>query len=276
MEGWICLERWICFTNIQYFISFHFFLSRYYLCEKTDGERYLLLVFEEKLYFYNRKSEMFLARNVKLPMKRLGHEPPGSPVRYYQSMLLDGELVLDKDRVTEEEKWVFYVFDAMSLEYRNFSNLSLIERLEFAHSFVILPKAAEALAKPAGAPADPFSFALKNFYELWELRKVFKTIIPRLPHESDGLILTPVYKPYTSGTMESLLKWKPENTIDLIIRVMHKDWDYKLTMPLFYLEASRHGCPIPYYSFYDATPEEIKEWEGGRKVYFHIYIALMT
>ncbi|RKO94015.1 hypothetical protein BDK51DRAFT_25725 [Blyttiomyces helicus] len=50
--------------------------------------------------------------------------------------------------------------------------------------------------------------------------------IPKLKHPSDGLIFTPVKLPYTPGTCDKLLKWKPpeQNTVDFKIKlVLDKD-----------------------------------------------------
>jgi mRNA-capping enzyme len=45
--------------------------------------------------------------------------------------------------------------------------------------------------------------------------------MPTLLHENDGVILTPVMKPYTIGTTNELLKWKPGNlnSVDFLLQV---------------------------------------------------------
>lgn len=48
------------------------------------------------------------------------------------------------------------------------------------------------------------------------IAEILENEIPKLRHENDGLIFTPVADPYKAGTCERLLKWKPSelNTVD--------------------------------------------------------------
>jgi len=39
---------------------------------------------------------------------------------------------------------------------------------------------------------------------------VLFSVMPTLTHENDGLIFTPVDRPYVCGTAKQLLKWKPQ------------------------------------------------------------------
>ncbi|KYK64549.1 mRNA capping enzyme, partial [Toxoplasma gondii TgCatPRC2] len=47
-----------------------------------------------------------------------------------------------------------------------------------------------------------------DFFEIFDLLHIQRMAL-RLPHESDGIIFTPVNLPYATGTCRQLLKWKP-------------------------------------------------------------------
>lgn len=57
---------------------------------------------------------------------------------------------------------------------------------------------------------------LKDIFLEKDTKEIFTQIIPKLPHENDGLIFTKEFCPYYPGTCEEILKWKPQelNTID--------------------------------------------------------------
>lgn len=49
---------------------------------------------------------------------------------------------------------------------------------------------------------------------------IFEHIVPKLPHENDGLIYTKNYCPYYPGTCPEIMKWKPKelNSVDFILK----------------------------------------------------------
>jgi mRNA guanylyltransferase len=67
----------------------------------------------------------------------------------------------------------------------------------------------------------PFQVAIKEMFKAYHIRHLLKEILPRLLHENDGLIFTPVNKGYVFGTNEQLLKWKPFHTVDFKVRQLH-------------------------------------------------------
>ena len=70
-------------------------------------------------------------------------------------------------------------------------------------------------------PGEPFGVLLKPMYSLSQTRHVWEKVVPTLHHESDGLIFTPVAMGYVPGTCNKLLKWKPDNTVDLLMDVLY-------------------------------------------------------
>lgn len=79
---------------------------------------------------------------------------------------------------------------------------------------------------------------LKAMYPAITSRYIWREIIPKLDHHSDGLVYTPVNKPYESGTCDYLLKWKPYdlNSVDFELRV-----EYFNNKPFFELHTSDNG-----------------------------------
>jgi len=61
---------------------------------------------------------------------------------------------------------------------------------------------------------------VKEFFDAKKVQTVFD-MLPKLPHENDGLILAPKQQAYTAGRDDHLLKWKPPhlNTVDFKLEV---------------------------------------------------------
>ncbi|KAG2186233.1 hypothetical protein INT43_002671 [Umbelopsis isabellina] len=85
---------------------------------------------------------------------------------------------------------------------------------------------------------------LKKMERSYGLGVVFDQMT-RLKHASDGVIFTPVKLPYTPGTCEKLLKWKPAelNTVDFRIAVK---WS-KEHKPIYSLEVVMQGKNFKFY-----------------------------
>lgn len=69
---------------------------------------------------------------------------------------------------------------------------------------------------PDASREYPFNVDIKKMYKPYGIADILINEIPKLRHENDGLIFTPVADPYRAGTCERLLKWKPSelNTVD--------------------------------------------------------------
>jgi len=84
-----------------------------------------------------------------------------------------------------------------------------------------------------------FSVKRKSFYPLHSCQAVLKTLIPKLLHESDGLIFQDWEDPYIPLTCEALLKWKYShlNSVDFKLHCSRRD-----KQPLLVLH--KGGSPI--------------------------------
>lgn len=211
-------------------------LTRPYLvCEKTDGERYILLAHEGRVYLIDRRVRFWLCP-IQLPLPSSDPRAPG----WHHNTLLDGELVVDTVETPPGEgaggaartpRMRYLIYDAMRIGGEDLTHRTLLYRLRRALTDVVLPK--EMLLAPPGVAAEPVQLYVKDFFELWQLRTVMD-IAERLPHRTDGLVFTPVTVPYAPGTCPALLKWKPNamNTVDFKLQVLQGPGPRKLHVKL--------------------------------------------
>jgi mRNA guanylyltransferase len=102
----------------------------------------------------------------------------------------------------------------------------------------------------------------------YAIDKIFAVDVPQLQHGHDGLIFTCVQKPYSAGTDENILKWKPpsENSVDfkLVLRFPpgpKGDPDFT-AKPIFALHAWAGGeGPRARYEPFDILGVDDDEWE---------------
>jgi len=162
--------------------------ANYVVCEKTDGERCFLYIRDDVAYFVDRKAAVQKATIPKLAIK--GNLENAES----QVTLLDGERVGD----------MFLIFDAVLVQGRDVLYLPLDQRLVYALDIIKLNE------------DHPLNLSMKDFFRLKHLRFLWTEVCPRLPHDCDGLIFTPISDPYSPGTSKTLFKWKPSemNTVD--------------------------------------------------------------
>lgn len=217
-------------------IGDHLLQEPYLVCEKTDGERHLLLAHEGRVFLVDRSCRVWLCP-VQLP---LPHDHPRAP-GWHHLTLLDGELVLDdlsipvandaknsssaKTDKTEaaanagtSQRLRYLVYDAIRVCGEDLTHRTLLYRLRRAITEVVLPK--EQLLEK-NKTQEPLHVMVKDFFEIWQLQHVF-ALAGYVPHRCDGLVFTPVLVPYAPGTCPALLKWKPceMNTVDFMLKVV--------------------------------------------------------
>ena len=167
----------------------------YVVCEKSDGERFMLLHFKGASYVFDRRFNFH-----KITLSSVFGSSD-------TTTLLDGELVED------EVKGVRYlVYDAVTIDGQSVRELPLLRRLEGVLKKVLSVKESKS---------DTFPVFVKDFFDVKHSSFVVN-LSRRLPHYSDGLIFTPARDPYLPGTCHKLLKWKPKelNTIDFVLELV--------------------------------------------------------
>tara|TARA_R100001369_G_scaffold91883_1_gene134558 strand:- start:116 stop:1063 length:948 start_codon:yes stop_codon:yes gene_type:complete len=166
--------------------------AEYLVCEKTDGERYMMVacMFEgkKKCIFVNRAFNMF---EVPINLKKSA----------YDGTILDGELYED----------TLMVYDAVWVNGESVWNLNLMKRLEAARGImksIIYMK------------SDQYRLKCKTFHQMREFRKFMDEYLPTVQQKIDGLVFTPVNEPIRIGTHETMFKWKPQekNTVDFLMK----------------------------------------------------------
>ena len=166
--------------------------AEYLVCEKTDGERYMMVacMFEgkKKCVFVNRAFSMF---EVPINLKK----------SVYDGTILDGELYED----------TLMVYDAVWVNGESVWNLNLMKRLDAARSImksVIYMK------------SDQYRLKCKTFHQMREFGKFMDVYLPTVQQKIDGLVFTPVNEPVRIGTHETMFKWKPQekNTVDFLMK----------------------------------------------------------
>jgi hypothetical protein len=173
----------------------------YVVCEKSDGERHMLLIFNRETYIIDR---MFNIYRVQVAFPSLE-----------STSLLDGELIVDRADGDKSPGRVRYlVYDAVKVCGKDVSKETLLYRLRSAFLELIKPRKSN--------PSDAFAVYVKDFFDVRHSSSIVFPYGCRLPHECDGLIFTPADDPYKPGTCQRLLKWKPAhlNTVDFVIELV--------------------------------------------------------
>jgi hypothetical protein len=162
--------------------------GEYVVCEKTDGERHMMVAttFEgkSKCLFVNRAFDMF---EVKINLNK----------KAYEGTILDGELYDN----------TLMVYDALLVCGEPVGHLNLYGRLQAAEKlmkFIIYMK------------FDKHRLKLKKFHTMRDFDHFMYEYLPKIEQKIDGLVFTPVNEPMRIGTHETMFKWKPreKNTVD--------------------------------------------------------------
>lgn len=171
----------------------------YYVCEKTDGIRYLMLCARvhdlNLVVVMDRTMTPYL-----LPLRRV-------PKALYQGTVLDGELAWNK----AAERWEFLIFDAISVSGIPVLNSGLKDRLAATH---------KALGAYAPSSTDPVTLHLKTFVSCGAIGEVDAHMdAATRRYDVDGVILTPGLAPVVYGRHQGMFKLKFGNkhTVDFLV-----------------------------------------------------------
>ncbi|KAI8320565.1 mRNA capping enzyme [Martensiomyces pterosporus] len=228
--------------------------SNYYVCEKSDGVRVLVLMLVRdkypQTYFITRKNEYLFAPHVAFPV-------PNNPRfdQFHDRTLIDAELVID---VEPDGRQVMKLlgFDTLVVNGFNCMERTLDKRLGYLNSHIFDPYKRLCAMNREFAVKQPFMVEMKKFEFSYGVERIYSTIIPQLKHKSDGLIFTSQVAPYTPGTCEKIIKWKPanENSIDFKIRVQRSQATGQPEVLLY----TWHGSQD--YQYYDKLAMTQDDW----------------
>ncbi|KAK5627650.1 hypothetical protein RRF57_003365 [Xylaria bambusicola] len=249
----------------------------YYVCEKSDGMRYLLYMTEgdegqEVHYFIDRKNDYWWIDrgNLHFPL-------PSDRMKFHTATVLDGELVMDTlDDGRKEPRYL--VFDCLVMDGQVLMNRELGKRLGYFQEQVLKPYKRLLDEFPGERQYQPFFVDPKSMQFAYGIEMMFKDVIRNLKHGNDGLIFTCLKSEYKPGTDPHILKWKDaeENTVDFVwkftfpivepdefdradgITQPFTDWEAVPSVQLF----AHHGGGWPNgYQYYADLHLEESEWE---------------
>lgn len=183
----------------------------YYVCEKTDGVRYLMLccTLEAPEALRGRRATVnvcaLLDRALNAYLLPVGHLPRAA----YQGSLLDGELAYNK----RAGRWEYLVFDAVCVSGVPVLNGTLKDRMDAVHAVLRVYSARESNYDPvalraktfvSGSNIDEFERKLDELQETYDV---------------DGIILTPALPPVTYGRHHGMFKLKfgSRHTVDFLV-----------------------------------------------------------
>ncbi|KAH7408559.1 mRNA capping enzyme, catalytic domain-containing protein [Phaeosphaeria sp. MPI-PUGE-AT-0046c] len=200
--------------------------QEYFMCEKTDGLRCLLLMWwqegadgnlEPVTFLIDRKNNYF---DVKPALRIPYYKDPHNPEPFLFGTILDGELVHDQYPNEAVPRLNFYIFDALAVDSENLTGKTLDKRLGRFQEWVLKPYHKKLTSTPT-PDLRPFALKEKKTYPAYSIRSMFDNVLPSLKHGNDGLIFTCKSTRYEFGTDRHILKWKPphENTIDFKLRL---------------------------------------------------------
>ncbi|KAG7528157.1 hypothetical protein FFLO_06376 [Filobasidium floriforme] len=256
--------------------------NNFWVCEKTDGVRVLLLIVwnglsgRQETFLVDRKNDYRQIDHLyfphhEAPMLRPGFAGNQADERNWCSTtLVDGELVLDKDKVTGQYKLRYYVFDMLVYNKETMMLNNLEKRYGKMQGWLIKPQRQYYKLDDAWRRMAPFEVLAKPMELAYGLDKVLLQEIPKLEHGHDGLIFTRVDSPYVVGEDSNILKWKPpnENSVDfkLTLRFPASAENPNLPdlseKPIFLLHVFRGGRGQEAYTFCDRMVVSDDEWEA--------------
>ena len=199
----------------------HLRRNSYYVCEKSDGIRYLLYLTTDEAgnechYLVDRKNDYWWLsqRNLHFPLAQ-------DRAAFHTGTLIDGELVMDALPNGEKEP-KFLVFDLLALDGKaDLLSKPLDKRLGYFREHVMKPYKSLFSAFPEELRYQAFRVEMKEMQFSYGIEMMFREVLPSLKHPNDGLIYTCRTSPYQFGTDPHILKWKAphENTVDFRLRL---------------------------------------------------------
>ena len=144
---------------------------------------------------------------------------------YARASLFQDDSVFDGELVRGVRSSSFLVFNCLMIRGRSLAPLSYTDRLREVDQHIaageIEPARRDKMANFFILSPVPGLTIIKKETELARnLRSFQRSVIPHYP--CDGLVFTPADEPVKPGRQEHLLKWKTENTVDVLVTI---EWD---------------------------------------------------
>jgi hypothetical protein len=181
--------------------------EEYMVCEKTDGERAILLLIninnKPMCFIINRNNDYFF---LDFSFKK----------EVFEGTVMDGEIIKNKFG-----DWNYIIHDCMI--YNSISFMGKNHRLRYACIIDFIIK------RYVNKKTDCLNIKTKLFYTYGiGIEKTWKLIKETTENKIDGLIFTPVNGTVNFGRDYSILKWKDleNHTVDLLVKIENKKVHY--------------------------------------------------
>lgn len=238
----------------------------FWVCEKSDGLRVMVFIRmnqhtnEQETWLVDRKQRFF--RVFFPPWMTSGHQIGGT--------VIDGELIIDIDKITGEQTLRYYAFDCLVFNGTCITHKDITKRYATLMQFIVQPFEKGLKANPDWRNFLPFEMVAKKQDRAYGVSQVLEHI-EKLQHGHDGLIFTCAQTPYVLGTDEKILKWKPasENSIDFKLRLRFPPSPHDPDTPnftakpafLLYTWLGGSANSSSSYEFFDSMDMTDEEWE---------------
>lgn len=193
---------------------------KYVVSEKSDGERFLLILGSYKIDHVKHKFSVFVSREF-----HIFHVFITAPLSLFNGSIFDGEILENKSL----NSIVFSAFDIV--QYKGVSTIDSLFMKRYAFLMASFdPVVIKGQSVYVHTNSTDISYKIKahdNSYSDLKLLFAYKRFFPlenisfaveyqkKLLHASDGLIFTPIYSPVQRGKHKCMFKFKPISTIDL-------------------------------------------------------------
>ncbi|XP_014222251.1 mRNA-capping enzyme [Trichogramma pretiosum] len=183
---------------------------------KADGTRYMMFIQSGgQVYFIDRDNSVFQVSGLTF---RNIHDSN----KLLKDTLLDGEMVIDKDKNREYPRYLAY--DVIMYDGKDVSKLYFYpDRYSIIEKQIIAGRHEAMKTGKIIKEREPFSVRLKQFWDITQASSLLgEKFTKQLGHEPDGLIFQPSKEPYTGGPCSDILKWKPAslNSVDFRLKIV--------------------------------------------------------
>ncbi|XP_076243664.1 mRNA-capping enzyme-like [Calliopsis andreniformis] len=189
----------------------------YMVSWKADGTRYMMLIQGDgEIYFIDRDNSVFQVNGLTFPH-------PRDTSRTLRDSLLDGEMVIDKDKDGKEIPR-YLVYDVIMYDGRDVSKLPFHpNRYQIIDKEIMGGRHRAMYEERLRKEREPFAVRLKSFWNVERAASLLdQKFAKQLGHEPDGLIFQPSKEPYCPGVSKEVLKWKPlsHNSVDFKLKIV--------------------------------------------------------